>query len=723
MIPIHLKLRFIGPFKEVEVDFRKLPDSIIAVVGENGAGKSFFIESVFAALYRTFPSRPSGLYKFCQGTNAQIDYEFSHNGTNYHSILNINAVKLQMEAFLYRNGEPLNDGKNSTFDAAAEKEFGSSKQILASVFACQKKKGSFISLPKSERKALFISMRGLQKLDEISKLAGEKAAKAKAEVDTLNGGISVVADTANKPIPDLEALRDKILFREQETVRLSGVVLEKKTRLAELKGLMSNVGHIKDTARELAKRRVALISDRNKISESIKKSESIIQGIDALKSKAESFKKSDESLLAFRADLGRAQSEMAEHMKSCAALRDEKSKVEREISDLNSKISAAEIKLKHAEADAATIATVPCGAEGDYAKCQFLTRAVKAKSEIDPVTGEIDTQKCNRLHLTQQVKPLPDPMILKEFENRIRDIQGRIKTIETDNLQQESTRRKLAEAEAETGRLTLLGDRLDGIDEDIKTIDSDIATNKENLKNTDEFEKEYSTIEAGMSVEEDALSKSRIECDYTKNRLVEGESMIAKINDAKTKLESLTSQRAVIDRDRISYDLLSKAFGKTGIQSLEIDAAGPEISAIANDLLFSCFGPRFSIKFVTQRPKSGAEGFVDDFDIYVFDSDRNREGSIDDLSGGEEVIVNEAVSLAIALFNRKGSDTGWQTLFRDEVSGALDDNRAPQYISMLRRAREVGHFKSLFFIAHQPKIVDLADVQLKVHDGTVELVG
>ena len=123
---------------------------------------------------------------------------------------------------------------------------------------------------------------------------------------------------------------------------------------------------------------------------------------------------------------------------------------------------------------------------------------------------------------------------------------------------------------------------------------------------------------------------------------------------------------------------------------------------------------------MTQVLKDDKSGYKDDFDIYVTDSEGGgREGSIDDLSGGEKVIICEAVSLAIALFNRSRSSVGWASLWRDEASSAVDDRRAPQYIGMLRRARELGHFERLFFIAHQQRVTEAADSKVIVTNGKI----
>ena len=163
---------------------------------------------------------------------------------------------------------------------------------------------------------------------------------------------------------------------------------------------------------------------------------------------------------------------------------------------------------------------------------------------------------------------------------------------------------------------------------------------------------------------------------------------------------------------------VAKSFGPMEIQSFEIDNSGPEVSRLSNELLFNCFGPRFSIRFVTQELKVDGKGYKDEFDVSVDDQKTGRTVSISDLSGGEKTIVSEALALGIALYNKEKNGVVWDTLFRDEVSGALDDVYAPQYIAMLRAAREIGHFKKVFFICHQPRLKAMADSRILVEKGT-----
>jgi exonuclease SbcC len=253
---------------------------------------------------------------------------------------------------------------------------------------------------------------------------------------------------------------------------------------------------------------------------------------------------------------------------------------------------------------------------------------------------------------------------------------------------------------------------------DILILDSDISKSQDSINEATKAEDSLKHAQKAQYLEEAALDSARSSMNMVVSELARAEAEIELAKEASSKIEFLSVVLEKYDFNRRCYALLSKAFGKTGIQSLEIDAAGPAVSDIANDLLLSCFGPRFSIRFLTQVLKDDKSGYKDAFDIYVTDSSGGgREGSIDDLSGGERVIVCEAVSLAICLFNTSLGRSGWVSLWRDEASSAIDDSRAPLYIRMLRRAREQGHFKRLFFIAHQSRVTEQADAQVKIDGG------
>lgn len=186
--------------------------------------------------------------------------------------------------------------------------------------------------------------------------------------------------------------------------------------------------------------------------------------------------------------------------------------------------------------------------------------------------------------------------------------------------------------------------------------------------------------------------------------------------------EALLAERASMLESCDDWGILAKACGREGVPALEIDQAGPQISAVTNDLLVACFGGRFSLAIETTRQSGDGKKTLDDLVLRVIDNERGWTGDIKSLSGGEQVLVREALSLAIAIFNADRSGIAPGTLFRDECAGALDVDNARQYIVMLRRALDIGRFPQVLFVAHQPELWALADNQIVVADGAVEVI-
>jgi exonuclease SbcC len=192
------------------------------------------------------------------------------------------------------------------------------------------------------------------------------------------------------------------------------------------------------------------------------------------------------------------------------------------------------------------------------------------------------------------------------------------------------------------------------------------------------------------------------------------------IDTARTRLAEVEAELATARTELDDYNYLAKVFGPDEIQLCEIQAAGPQVSSLVNALLEGCFDNKFEIRFRTQRPKADGRGMVDDFDVEVRNKNLDRTCLVDELSGGQFVLVNEAVNLGIAIYNmRQGEGIRYETLFRDETVGALDAANGREYVRMLRRAMDLGGFRQVIFICHTPLVWELADQILTVGDGHV----
>ena len=191
---------------------------------------------------------------------------------------------------------------------------------------------------------------------------------------------------------------------------------------------------------------------------------------------------------------------------------------------------------------------------------------------------------------------------------------------------------------------------------------------------------------------------------------------------ARTHLAQVEAELGATRTELEDYTYLARVFGPDEIQLCEIQAAGPQVSILVNSLLEGCFDNKFEIRFRTQRLKADGKGVVDDFDVEVRNKTLDRTCLVDELSGGQFVLVNEAVNLGIAIYNmRQGEGIRYETLFRDETVGALDAANSKEYVHMLRRAMDLGGFHQVIFICHSQLVWELAGSILSVGGGYVAM--
>jgi len=136
----HLRLRGITEAfpNEICVDFDSLGEGLIAIVGENGTGKSTLIGSVFATLFRQLPGQKRSLYDFATHPQPEIDLTFSVNGARYRSLLKIDPKSRQMESYLFNGeGKPLTNGKKEPYEELVRKCAGTTDFFLSSIISCQ----------------------------------------------------------------------------------------------------------------------------------------------------------------------------------------------------------------------------------------------------------------------------------------------------------------------------------------------------------------------------------------------------------------------------------------------------------------------------------------------------------------------------------------------------------------------------------------------------------
>lgn len=756
--------------EKTTIDFTQLPPGLIAITGPNGAGKTSLLEAGFAALHRELPSRPDeNLHYYCHGKDAFVEIGVDLGAHTYKAKLLINAVSEDVKAFLECDGVPIEEcrqGKLVPFGKAVDRIFGSKQLLLASVWSVQSKRGNFAEMAVADRKNLFIELLGLGQFPiyekkakdrvtaidreliekrskkEVLRLQMEKykylanlIAECTTEIATVTPRVESADErrkelqakevTITSKLAELEAvLTDRVSARLQRGAKLSEDLRAVGTRQKERAAIVRTETQERQAAITRLGTRIIEINQRIENNKKLLLQESDIRtAVTAMET--------------CRAMIGKLDAELTtamEHEVAHQRLASEKALAQANLRTVEQNISNYRTAI-------AELSQVPCQAAGIYAGCVKITNVVTYRDKNLPEATDLTWTISKRIEeldsaLSQngcrpsriiQLERTAEQAEITRLEPKVKlaaSIDTTAQRIAEHAQSLTETQRQLTALEAQG---TTTDPLLEELNAQVTAIEAErAALNKELSEPVDTSERdvvqrlrddvraEIVNCQAGLNDDWRLLSG-------LESSLAGAKEEIALIRDVTVDHEQTLTDIARLELDLGDMTLLTRALGKDGITALEIDAAGPGISMLVNDLLSSCFSTRFTIDLQTQRESADGKKQIEDFNVRVIDSVKNREGTIDDLSGGEKVIVSEALALGIALYNKGTHDL--ETCWRDETTGALSVDMAPHYVAMLRRAMQLGHFHRIIFITHNPECAELADARIRCLDGkvTVEL--
>lgn len=755
----------------VALDVRTLPEGLIAIVGQNGEGKTTLLESVPACLWRQFPSRgEKGLVDYVTRRDSHLEVVFTIDGQGtFRARLALDAVTRQSEAVLEQildSGERriLNDGKVSTYDAVIARHLPPPELILASVFAAQNRAGSFTSQDRKARKQLFASLLGLDHYEAMAttardavKLVEDARTRATAMRDVLRAqaspalGDQIVAEAtalqtematvelrkakAEAQVPALQAARETLAVALQRHAMLSarrsalaaeiGALTVRKTAVPQQLAMRTRAHQ--DASAKLA---AAHVEALRVIDERLANNRAVMANAAQIREAVAQVTSIEGDLAAAREALTKADAVVTTARDAAQTSTSARERLEHELST-----------LRDAEKVAALLTTVPCQGAGDFAGCALIANARQAREKLEGlpdlearIVRARDHQRTHLLALDAAVEArnTADALVYQLTQNlapqrKLAGLSDRLAAADarlTELVQQRdaevaryttaSTDAVAAHADlfaAANADLAEIDVKLDALDRDQAGIDLEIESIGDVPLQARDLDRQW------QAVQDERTACAALWATLAQRRLDIGRRR-ADLTRATQRLAQVETWLSALDTELLAWQRLAKALGRDGLPVLEIDAAGPTVSTYCNDLLQSCFGGRFSVELITQEAKASGKGLKETFEIRVFDNETGGDPrDLGDLSGGERTIIDEALKNAIAILLNQRAPWPIRTCWRDETTGALDPENARRYIDMLKRMREIAGIVHVFFVTHLPDAAALADAQVVVANG------
>lgn len=197
------------------------------------------------------------------------------------------------------------------------------------------------------------------------------------------------------------------------------------------------------------------------------------------------------------------------------------------------------------------------------------------------------------------------------------------------------------------------------------------------------------------------------------------EDSLRRAEACKERVVSLQEVRQRHEADSADWTFLTQ--GMRLVQADLADSAGPQLAAVANDLLRASVGSRWTLHVQTTREGSRGQT-IEGYGLRIIDAETGREGDASTYSPGERAILGAAIADAVSTLAAKHAKLRDMTLVRDEVDAPLSASRAAGWLEMTRLTMDLTGASQCLIITHNPHVIAGCDVVLAVNDGALEVV-
>ena len=724
---------------EISINFDSFDSGLIALTGDNGKGKTTLIEnchpypkmltrkdklqeqfrlrdSFREVVYR---DRDTGRMVKCV---IQVDGETKSGSCNYFAYDSYDGGKSW-------SAVPGLDKNLKPYEEFVEATFGPLELYLRTAFITQRPTKNLPDLTDAtagEKKTLFVELAGIDYLQKFSEAANDRI-KANAEkVHDSEIRIQMLQNSLGRKSEIEKSLLESEKTAKEKQTELDGITASGKKAREELNGAQERFNAEKDRLNK----ENGLKGDVSTLESEISNIESeISRNQEAAEKRAE-----NEKVIAEYEDLQKVIAEernkrnaineansakMSEYLQKKSEFDEKIAEIKKNIETLTAEKNAvekeilkSENEIKFKERDIADISdTCPtCGQKlpaekiaelnekrnEAKASIKVLENAISEKknrvSEIEKKIAEL-TQELSEFAFSEPVKPKRE-----EFDaSAENEATAKLNAINIERAKSELETAKTAAVRIE-GLAVQIADKkklLENAEKTLREVESKRDDGAENAlneaqKKIDSLTEKFTSVKAEL-----AGINATIEA---------GKKSLAEIAESEKELEKVRKEAEKAKSESVEWELVSKAFGKDGIQVLELDALAPGISETANRILKSGYGDRFSISIETTRIGGSGKKTkqIEDFKIMV--NDDGDVTALENKSGGESVWIKRAIYDAFAVIRRRNTGFAFLTCFQDETDGALDASAKTAYCRMLEASHEAGKLRHTIIITHSNEV-------------------
>lgn len=759
-LPKNLHLKNFCSHSDTVLDFEKIEQAVLS--GENGAGKSSLIDSLFWVVWGVSRTKSDDDLVRQNTVDMSVEFEFFLGKDEYKIVRtrNIKTKTSKGTLDLY-SGKNFADclSENSTKETQAKiiSLLGMSSEIFQSSAYLRQGEGDlFSATTPAKRKEILAELLNLSVWGEIEEKTKEKRKENGGKTDRF---------LAQKEIFDAE------ISQENE---VQEKISEHKKAVSEKKSLLKTKNEELKIL-EYATKNFTTVNVQKKVCEdnisreknNLQKFESEISG---LKNAKESFRKilqNKEKILdavrevsekkTEKENLRQKREKFLEEKSASEKIAHKKQMLESEISDLSRKISeekkstekniqniqndwenerlriieqgkSLKIKIENSGTDCPL-----CKAKKDHQHANPFQELEDENTKLRQHYNEREGFIENRIREISQDSEYKIKKFSQELSEKNAEISGIIVPIiqEVDTSKIENLSQEISELEkfsALKGNLDISESRLREIEARTTVIAQEKISAEECIQKNEKKLAELPKLDESMitRIEQKKLEISPIETTlgYAQSHLSVAQNNLEKISEKKEELKKLEKENKEILEKTSALDLLIEASGKNGAIAMVIDSVIPEIEKETNTILQKISDGKMSVKFSTTREKKSVSkkqaeisgSSVETLDISVETENGELDHSL--LSGGEKFRIDFAIRIALSKILARRAGTQIRFLMIDEAGTALDEAGKTAFVQSLHKISD--EFEKILFITHLEDLKSIFETQVMVEKSNGE---
>lgn len=741
MIPVKIKMKNFLSYEDEEFDFSNITNA--TVVGQNGAGKSSFCtDSITWALYGMGSKggvNDGGNYVTTGADSCLVEFTFELNKNLYKVIRSYSVKKAKNSVNLFTinsDGDeiPISVGKTRDTQKQIEALLKMTyRTFTASSMICQNKSNEFTEgMTDMERKEALISILDVDEWDKIKKMADEDVSRLKGEIDLAENEVNRFEETVSHEQENID--KKEVYLKDLEKVEVeknkqNKVIEENQQKIFQMNSINEEIvkeeNAISENNNRLASNQTDILRKQNAINDNSKKVEEYqnkINNAQKILDDKDKIEKAYEDEIKLTQQINMLnQTKMAILQKQ-----NELANVTQNGKDWNNnkttRLSVVNVEIEGAEKQAEALKQVPCASNASFnATCPFLRMANEAKSKLSnlyaqkqSIEAEVNPFRAEYVRIKNEYTTLANQFndnVLTDLEQQL--AQAKVYSVYKSQL--DSAVNSINEwvdminniqnqIEADRNSINEINELNNKCRQDIATHTEKLNTLKQDVTRFDEINRIYIMAKDELSRldnQEKELNSGVTVCD----------TILGQIAETKQKLEDtkklVLSKRAELRTASFMQEACGK---KSGVPSLIVENAVPELESTANKLLENMLEGRLQIRLNTQVETKTTKSMKEVLNITVLDNGYER--NYETYSGAEKFVVDLAIRIAMSKFLAHRAGASVQLFVLDEGVSCADAYNREEIVNAIRSIS--NEFSKVLFITHIEELKDALDQKIIV---------